>query len=115
MTDITEEQAAVCARLGFPPVESPPSQMVGIARNVRDGILPLNGLRHPPENASTGWYIWAGEVFSQADDFFVPLHVAHLIDWCPEALDYLALPPGSRFLLAPNYEDVWTDLTLLDI
>jgi hypothetical protein len=28
---------------------------------------------------------------------------------------YLALPPGWRFLLAPGYEDVWYDPTLLDL
>lgn len=36
MTGITEGQAAVCARLGFSPVESPLSLKVGIARNVLD-------------------------------------------------------------------------------
>ncbi len=47
--------------------------------------------------------------------FFVPLHVEHLGEWCPEAVPYLALPPGWRFLLAPDYEDVWFDATLLEI
>jgi hypothetical protein len=28
---------------------------------------------------------------------------------------YLALPPGWRFLIAPDYEDVWFDESLLHI
>jgi hypothetical protein len=40
-------------------------------------------LRIQPENSTTGWYIWAGEQMSQADDFFVPLHVAHVEEWVP--------------------------------
>lgn len=45
----------------------------------------------------------------------VPLHVGHLAEWCPDALPYLALPPGWRFLIAPGYEDVWEDPALFDI
>jgi hypothetical protein len=62
--------------------------------NVRKGAkrgargAPLNGLRHPPTADTTGWYIWAGSDFSEADDFFQPLHVQHLADWCPEVLDF---------------------------
>ncbi|MCA9608752.1 MAG: hypothetical protein KC619_24280 [Myxococcales bacterium] len=84
-------------------------EVVGIARNVREGLLPINGLRIRPGGQTCGWYIWAGEEMSQADDFFVPLHVAHLDEWCPEVLPYLELPPGWRFLIAPGYEDVWFD------
>jgi hypothetical protein len=50
---------------------------------------------------------------SDADDFFKPMHVEHLPDWCPEALPYLALPPGWGFILAPGYEDVWYDEAFL--
>ncbi|WP_432444553.1 immunity protein Imm33 domain-containing protein [Rhizobium leguminosarum] len=25
------------------------------------GDLPLNGLRHPPEAGTNGWFIWGGE------------------------------------------------------
>jgi hypothetical protein len=94
-------------------VPSLPGQKVGIARNVLEGLLPLNGLRHPPEGDSTGWYIWAGEVLSSADDFFAPLHVAHLNERCPEIVRFLGLPPGWRFLIAGSIEDVWFDPALL--
>ncbi len=74
----------------------------------------MNGLRHQPEQGTTGWFIWAGEDLSDDPDFFVPLHAKHLAEWCPEVLVYLALPPGWRFLLAPDHEDVWQDNTLLN-
>jgi hypothetical protein len=78
-------------------------------------LKPVNGLRRPPEGGTSGWYIWAGEEFSYDPDFFVPLHVHHLDDWCPHVVKYLALPPGYRFLIADGYEDVWEDVTLLDL
>ncbi|HEX7704982.1 MAG TPA: hypothetical protein VF701_00840 [Thermoanaerobaculia bacterium] len=89
-------------------------QKVGIARQTL-GKLPLNGLRHPPEGSTCGWYIWAGEHLSQDADFFQPIHVSHLGDYCPETIPYLGLAPGWRFLLAPNYEDVWFDASLLAV
>ena len=111
---VTPEQAAVCRRFGAAPDGVSAGLKVGIARNVRDGLMPLNGLRHRPEGDTTGWYIWAGEELSADPDFFVPLHVEHLGEWCPQVLPYLALPPGWRFLIAPGYEDVWPDDSLLE-
>jgi hypothetical protein len=82
---------------------------VGIARNVPDGARPLNGLRIKPERGTSGWYIWAGEEWSDDPDFFVPLHGKHLTEWAPMVLPYLGLPPGWRFLITEGYEDVWDD------
>jgi hypothetical protein len=49
---------------------------------------------------TSGWYIWAGEGGPSDDpDFFVPLHVEHLAEWCPHITKYLGLPPGWRFLV----------------
>lgn len=48
-------------------------------------------------------------------DNFEPLYVEHLIERCPSILKYLGLAPGWRFLLAPNYEDLWFDEKLLHI
>ena len=87
----------------------------GVAENVRTGAVPVNGLRHPLEGDTTGWYIWAGEELSSDPDFFLPLHVEHLEEWRPEILKYLALPPGWRFLVDSDYEDVWYDPSLLDV
>jgi hypothetical protein len=73
---------------------------------------PVHGLRHPPENGTTGWYCWTGEL-SADPGFFVALHPEHLLSRLPWLVDYLDEPPGTRFLVAPGYSDVWHDETLL--
>ncbi|MBO9468367.1 hypothetical protein J7443_24295 [Tropicibacter sp. R15_0] len=74
---------------------------------------PLNGLRHAEENGTNGWYIWGGETFPTADDAFAPYHGGHLLTLCPDIVPFLGLPPGFRFLIAPGYEDIWFDQSLL--
>ncbi|WP_456088837.1 immunity protein Imm33 domain-containing protein [Paraburkholderia ferrariae] len=44
----------------------------------------------------------------------MPVHAAHLADWAPLVLPYLGLPPGWRFLVTEQYEDVWEDKQLLE-
>jgi hypothetical protein len=61
-----------------------------------------------------GLYGRAGPELSDSPDFFVPLHVRHLQEWCEQIVPFLALPPGWRFLIAPDYEDVWFDESLLE-
>jgi len=108
-----EAQKSVCQKFGAPYVPAAAGFKVGIARNVLEGLLPVNGLRHLPVGDTTGWYIWAGEELSDDPDFFVPLHVEHLKDWCPDAVRFLGLPPGWRFLVAGDYEDAWEDPSLV--
>ena len=112
--DWSERQKELCRRYGTAFVESPRTLKLGIARNVRSGLKPIHGLRHPPEGDTTRWYLWAGEELSSAPAFFVPLHAEHLVEWCPEVIPFLGLPPGWRFLLADGYEDVWEDASLLN-
>lgn len=112
--EIRRAQKDLCARYGVAFVEAPAHWKVGIARNVRDGMLPINGLRHAAAGDTTGWYIWAGGELSDDPDFFAPLHVEHLAEWCPAALRFLGLPPGWRFLVADEHEDVWADASLLE-
>jgi hypothetical protein len=61
----------------------------------------------------SGWYIWAGTELSASPDFFRPLHLTHVPEWCPAVMKYLGLPPGWRFLIADGHEDVWFDESLL--
>lgn len=103
-----QQQESICKKYGAGIETCPADLKVGISRNIRDGILPINGVRIKPEGDLSGWFIWAGE-WSDDPEFFVPLHVAHLNDWCPSAIPYLLLPPGWRFQVAPNHEDVWFD------
>lgn len=112
LRDLETRQREVCERYGSVFVASPPYLKVGISENANQALVPLNGLRHQPERGTTGWYIWRGEEFSQSPDFFVPLHVAHLETWCAEALPFLGLAPGWRFLRAGDNVDVWFDETL---
>jgi|ERR1700710_901654 len=110
--NFVEKQAAICRRHGAEFLVSPGHLKAGVARNL--GLVPLHGLRHPATEDTTGWYIWSGE-FSEAPDFFEPVHVGHLMEICRDVVPYLGLAPGWRFLVAPGHVDVWFDKTLLDV
>lgn len=116
MTQRDEIQTAMAHRHGVEPMPSLSGEKCGVSSNVRSlpRVWPLNGVRHGPTADTSGWYVWAGEELSQSPDFFLPLHVEHLGEWCPEIEPYLALPPGWRFLIAPGYEDVWFDPDILN-
>ena len=105
---MAESPADLCARFGVEPVPPEPGHKLGISRNIRDGVWPISGIRHPVEHGTCGWYVHAGE-YSKDPDFYIPLHVKHVPEWCPLILPYLHLPPGWGFVIAPDYEDVWFD------
>ena len=107
--DVNQAQLDVCQRYGV--AFTPPSMLckVGISASALRGEQPLNGLRHPPESGTSGWFIWGGHELSADPDFFMPLHFYHLRERQAALLPYLPLPPGWRFLIAPRYEDVWYD------
>ncbi|WP_250526578.1 hypothetical protein [Caballeronia sp. GAWG2-1] len=111
--DIRETQRKMCVKFNAAYFGCDLSLKVGIYRNVKDGLRPLNGLRLQPEGGTCGWYIWAGDKFSDAPDFFVPLHATHIEDWAPLIIPYLGLPPGWRFIVTEHYDDVWEDPHLL--
>ena len=115
MKEIEKEQIKICNKYGVSYTPTLYYLKVGIAENVKEGIRPLNGLRHQQEAGTSGWYIWAGEKLSDDPNFFVPLHVEHIAKWCPLILKYLGLPPGWRFLVTESYVDIWEDKTLLNI
>ncbi len=89
--------------------------IVGVSATVMNGVWdwPLHGLRHRPVGQTTGWYLWTGEL-SDDDDFFRPWHQHHLLERAPSLARLLEYPPGTRFLVAPGHEDVWTDASLLE-
>jgi hypothetical protein len=113
--EIKTQQLSICQKYGAAFCESPGFLKVGISKNVKEGVRPINGLRHPLEGDTSGWYIWGGEEYSDDPDFFIPLHIEHLNEWCPMILKYLGLPPGWRFLVTENYEDAWEDHLLLKV
>ncbi|MFI9384810.1 hypothetical protein [Kutzneria sp. NPDC052558] len=107
-------QAALCARMGVVPAFVTRGGKLGVSRATLTGGWPLNGVRVREEGGASGWYIWSGQVLSEDPSFFIPLHVGHLIDARPEVEEYLGLPSGWRFLIAPDHEDVWFDENALD-
>ncbi|MBK9253865.1 MAG: hypothetical protein IPM42_00105 [Saprospiraceae bacterium] len=86
---------------------------IGVSANLDKD--PINGLRHPSEQGTTGWFIWTGE-YSEADDFFKPICAEHLLHNRPGIIKYLGLDIGFRFLADKNgYEDIWFDEKLQSI
>lgn len=114
--ELIEIQREICDKYGlnFEPCDL--NLKIGISLNIIENKyeMPIYGSRLRTENGTNGWYIYAGD-YSEADDFFKPLHASHLEEICPLLLPYLGLAPGSRFLIAENgnYVDVWEDLSLL--
>lgn len=111
---IESQQKAVCVERGVEYVPARTELKSGFALSTK-GSKPLNGLRHPPEGNTTGWYIWCGEHFSEAPDFFAPVHTSHIYEDYPELTKLLGLPPGYRFLIADDYLDIWYDASLLNV
>lgn len=109
-----DEQTIICNKYGVEAYPPEPMEKLGIALSTL-GKTPINGLRHPIENGTCGWYIWCGEGLSDEPEFFQPLHVSHINEYLPEVEKYLSLPVGFRFLVANNYEDVWFDATLKNV
>ncbi|WP_254561649.1 immunity protein Imm33 domain-containing protein [Dyadobacter diqingensis] len=86
---------------------------IGVSTNLEKD--PINGLRHPSEKGTTGWFIWTGE-YSEAEDFFLPICAEHLLQQRPEIIKYLGLDIGYRFLAdSKDYEDIWYDEKLKKI
>jgi hypothetical protein len=107
------QQAGVCKRYGAEIHMPEPGSKLGLAQGAACGILPINGLRHPPRGNTSGWYVWSGD-YSEDPDFFKPLHVDHAVSGAMVFARYLALPTGWRFVIgADGYEDIWYDASLL--
>ncbi len=113
--NVEQLQKEICQKYNtdFSPIDI--NLKLGVADDFFSGEPPLNGLRHPSEIGTCGWFLWSGEEVSPNDDYVKPLHVYHLLKNYPKVLKYLALPVDWRFLIADDYEDVWFDEKLLDI
>ena len=92
---------------GFEPPA--PGTKVGIALQTLTRI-PIHGVRLAPTETTCGWYIYAGDEGSDAPDFYQPLCVEHVAEYCRFALPFLCLPPGWRFVTdGKGYIDAWRD------
>jgi hypothetical protein len=105
MNSVEIEQARICQRYETDCIPPSAGEKLGVALHTLH-LLPVHALRHSPGEGTCGWYIWGGE-YSDDPEFFSPLHVSHMNEYLPDVLPYLALPPGRRMVLAPEYEDVW--------
>jgi hypothetical protein len=114
IAEIEARQRASCEEYSVAFVSSPPELKTGFATSTKERT-PINGLRHVPEIGTTGWYIWCGEGFSDAADFFAPVHTSLIYDDYPQIVSLMGLPPGHRFLVAGAYLDVWFDNSLLSV
>jgi hypothetical protein len=112
--DIEQAQEGICARFEAKFMPTDETYKLGMSDSAMRCEQPLNGLRHPPESGTSGWFIWGGEQLGSDPGFFKPIHVHHVRELCPAVLPYLALPPGWRFLIADGCEDVWFDEALLN-
>jgi hypothetical protein len=108
------QQKVYCEQHGYDCLPTAPDSKLGFAISTQ-GSSPINGLRHPPEAGTSGWYVWCGEHLSDQPDFFSAIHASHLKKLCPEIIRLLGLPPGHRFLIAGDYVDIWYDSSLLDV
>ena len=107
MESLTDQQRGVCREHGAAFVPPVPGTKVGIALQTL-GRGPVHGIRLPPTATTCGWYIYAGDEWSDAADFYQPLCVEHLVDYCGFVLPLLGLPPGWRFMAdAEGFRDVW--------
>ncbi|WP_316568752.1 hypothetical protein [Neobacillus sp. YIM B06451] len=104
----------ICEKYGAKFFAAADKLKLGISKKVKEGVFPINGLRLFPEEGTSGWFIRAGDEFSQDPDFFVPLHIEHIDEWVPNIKKYLGLAPGWRFLIADDYEDLWFDKEILN-
>ncbi len=111
---VSELQKEFCAGHQAMYVPSLADSKLGFALRTK-GKEPVNGLRHSPQGETSGWYIWCGQEYSQAPDFFAPIHARHIYEEVPQLTKLLGLPPGYRFLLAGDYLDVWYDENLLKV
>ena len=109
-----EEQKVICNNQGVEVLIPSAEEKLGIALSTL-GKIPINGMRHPIENGTCGWYIWCGEEFSEDSEFFKSLHVNHISEYLPLVEKYLALPVGYRFLVTESYEDIWFDESLKNV
>jgi len=106
---LQELQQRICRTYGTafePPV---PGSKVGIALQTM-GRIPIHGVRLPPTETTCGWYINAGDEWSDDADFYKPLCIEHLADYCKFALPFICLPPGWHFMTdGRGFIDVWQD------
>lgn len=109
LAELIAEQKLLCEEFDSRYIEVKADDVIAIAVDTLKQE-PIVGLRKQPASSSDAiWYIYGGEL-SEENDFFEIMTVKELQDIFPEALPYLALEPGFRFMIdSDDYEDVWRE------
>jgi len=108
-------QRRICRTYGADYDPPPNNSRIGIAIQTLQQI-PIKGCRIPPHGDVCGWYIFGGEEWSDDPDFYQPLCLEHLEDYCPFALPFICLPTGWGFITdGKGYIDVWFDEAFLRV
>lgn len=106
LQDFVEEQKLVCEEFDSRYIKVNETDLVAIAKQTLTKE-PIVGLRKKPDAENVSWFIYGGEL-EEGEDFFDVVSVKELEDIFPDAIPYLALEEGFRFMIdADEYEDVW--------
>ena len=108
LQDFIEEQKLVCEEFDSRYIKVNEDDLVAIAKQTLTKE-PIVGLRKKPDEDKVAWFIYGGEL-EDGKDFFDIITVKELEEIFPDALVYLALEEGFRFMIdAEEYEDVWRE------
>ncbi len=106
LQDFIEEQKLVCEEFDSCYIKVNETDLIAIAKQTLTKE-PIVGLRKKPDDENVAWFIYGGEL-EEGEDFFDIVTVKELEDIFPDAIPYLALEEGFRFMIdADEYEDVW--------
>ena len=106
--DVIEEQKLVCEQYGsaYRAVSDQDVVAIAVESLTEETIV---GIRNLPDSDGIAWFIYGGEL-DDSDEFFQTMTVKELAEVFPEALPFLALETGYRFLIDHDeYEDVWRE------
>lgn len=100
------QQQQLCQRHQINYRECALDEVVALATHTL-GQAPVYGMRYQPEQAgAVSWYFYCGE-YSDADDFFQPIHAHHLLEVLPQVMPYLGLDYAHYFIIDDQaYEEV---------
>ena len=108
LAELIAEQKLLCEEVGSAYVEVQGDDVIAVAVHTLNKE-PIVGLRKLPDENNVSWFIYGGEL-DGAEDFFELISVQELAKEFPEALPYLALDTGYRFMIdSDDYEDVWKE------
>lgn len=109
LEELIAEQKLLCDEFDSAYVKVNGDDVVAIAVHTLNQE-PIVGIRKKPEtDEKIAWFIYGGEL-GEGEDFFETMTVRELQDILPEALPYLALAEGFRFMIdREDYEDVWKE------